>query len=81
MNIGRRPTFTGAQEAGADARYDESCDRVEIHILDLRADLYGEYLEVDVLGKHREEKKFASVDALLKQIHEDVAARRRYRLP
>ena len=49
-----------------------------MHILDLATDLYGEYLEVGILTKARDEKRFSGVDELVAQIRADVDARRRY---
>ncbi len=64
LNIGFRPTVTsGARQL-----------RVEAHLLDFRGELYGEELEVEIGGKLREEKKFASVAELRGQIARDIAA-------
>ena len=64
LNIGFRPTVTsGARQL-----------RVEAHLLDFRGELYGEELEVEIGGKLREEKKFASVAELREQIARDIAA-------
>lgn len=71
VNIGRRPTFHEA--AGG------SPLTVEAHCLDFHGDLYGEYLEVHFLARHRDERKFPSVEALVHQIQRDVEAFRRSR--
>ena len=64
-NIGRRPTF-----AGADVR-------VEVHLLDGRAhDLYGQRLAFDVVACLRAERRFDGLPGLLEQIGRDVAAAR-----
>lgn len=61
MNIGVRPTFTeGEQE-----------ERLEVHLLERNIDLYGQELEVELLHFIRDEQKFSSVDALVKQIEQD----------
>ena len=65
-NLGYRPTVAGVNP------------RVEIHILDLNTSLYGERLEVVFLHKLRDEVKFPDVDALIAQIHTDVAHARAY---
>lgn len=59
-NIGKDPTF-GATER-----------TVEAYLLDYSGDLYGHELRVDFVAKLRNEKKFASVDDLKKQVAEDV---------
>lgn len=61
-NLGSRPTIDGTKNI------------LEIHLFDFNADLYGEMLEVFFLHKLRDEIKFSSVDALIEQIHNDVAA-------
>jgi riboflavin kinase/FMN adenylyltransferase len=64
INIGFRPTImSGTQQL-----------RVEAHLLDFHGELYGEELEVEIGGKLREEKKFASVAELREQIAHDIAA-------
>lgn len=63
-NMGRRPTIDGSKNV------------LEVHIFDFNESLYGEILEVFFLHKLREEIKFSSVDALIAQIHADVAAAR-----
>jgi riboflavin kinase / FMN adenylyltransferase len=61
-NVGVRPTVGGTTLV------------VEVHIPGFSGDLYGQTLEVEVLGKLRDEKKFASVEELKTQIAADVAA-------
>jgi riboflavin kinase/FMN adenylyltransferase len=64
LNIGFRPTVTsGARQL-----------RVEAHLLDFHGELYGEELEIEIGGKLRDEKKFASVAELREQIVRDIAA-------
>jgi riboflavin kinase/FMN adenylyltransferase len=83
VNIGRAPTFdAGAAQRAADDRgaaaFDPARDRVEVHILDAELDLYGEYLEVSILSRHRSERRFDSVAALIEQIRRDVDLRRAF---
>lgn len=61
MNIGRRPTVSDIDE-----------NRIEIHIFDFNEDIYGHVLEVEVLKKVRDEKKFNSIGELSKQIEQDL---------
>ena len=66
LNIGFRPTLaSGARQL-----------RVEAHLLDFRGNLYGEELTIEMGGKLREEKKFASSAELHRQISRDLAALR-----
>jgi riboflavin kinase/FMN adenylyltransferase len=65
LNIGMRPTFQGSEL------------RIEAHLLDWQGDLYGAELSLDLVARIRDEQRFASVDALVAQIREDVAVARR----
>ena len=62
INIGINPTFTP----------DKQTPNVEAHILDFDRDLYDQELKLEFVQYLREELKFDSVDALLKQIHADI---------
>lgn len=64
-NLGFNPTF------GNRAR------SLETHLLDFAADLYGQRLRVAFVARLRDERKFPDVQALLAQIHDDIAAARR----
>ena len=61
LNIGMAPT------------YNVYVRRVEVHLLNFKADLYGENLEVRLLKYLRGERKFPSVEMLREQIHKDIA--------
>lgn len=63
-NLGRRPTVGG----------DEIL--LEVHLFDVKPDLYGQYLKVDFIKKIREEKKFDSFDQLAAQIQKDAQVAR-----
>jgi riboflavin kinase/FMN adenylyltransferase len=60
MNIGTRPTVTSAGNR-----------TIEVHVFDLREDLYGELMTVSVLRRLRDEQKFASKEELIFQLHRD----------
>ena len=64
-NIGRRPTVDGKQ------------NRLEVHIFDFNKDIYAQTLDVQLVSKIRDEKKFADVDQLQKQISIDVGTARK----
>ena len=59
-NIGTRPTFDNNQRT------------VEVHVLDYQGDLYGQELEIEFIERLRDEKKFNNVEALKKQIADDI---------
>ncbi|MFZ4621568.1 MAG: bifunctional riboflavin kinase/FAD synthetase [Bacteroidota bacterium] len=60
MSIGHNPTFGDAQER-----------TTEVNIFDFDKDIYDETVTVQVLDRTRSEKKFDSVDALVKEIDND----------
>lgn len=64
INLGRRPTF-----------YDDATESLlEAYLLDFSGDLYGEGARVRFVDRLRDELRFDSVDALVAQMHADVAA-------
>lgn len=63
--------FNGKEYLGAIFVYSEG-NLFEIHLLDFKGDLYGEFLEVEVGEKLRDSKKFDNEEDLKKQIAEDV---------
>jgi riboflavin kinase/FMN adenylyltransferase len=66
VNVGVRPMFvTGRGEL------------IEAYLLDFDGDLYGTELRLEFLKRLRGEKRFASVDALVEQMHLDVDEARR----
>jgi riboflavin kinase/FMN adenylyltransferase len=66
MNIGYRPTVNGIGLT------------VEVHLLDWSGDLYGQTLTVSLEQFLRPEQKFASLDALKRQIQADCEAARAF---
>jgi riboflavin kinase / FMN adenylyltransferase len=67
LHLGPRPTFPGAPPS------------VEVHLLDWEADLYGEFLRVDLLHPVRPIRPFPSVEELVAQIRQDVESVRSWR--
>jgi riboflavin kinase/FMN adenylyltransferase len=63
-SFGRRPTF------------DNGAPLLEIFLFDFKSDLYGTVLDVAFIGFIREELKFDSAKALVKQMDEDSARAR-----
>lgn len=61
VNLGVRPTFAGA---GAS---------LEIHLLDFSGDLYGSRLRLYFVERLRDERRFASIEALQAAIRDDIA--------
>lgn len=63
-NIGRNPTFDNEQRS------------IETHLFDFAGDIYGVRLEVAFVACLRGEQKFPGPEALVAQIHADIAAAR-----
>lgn len=62
-NVGTRPSVS-----------EDGTVTIETHLLDFSGDLYGKTLPVEFLSKLREERKFASPEALAAQIRLDIEA-------
>jgi riboflavin kinase / FMN adenylyltransferase len=66
VSVGTNPTFAaGTPEL-----------TVEAYLLDFDGDLYGDRLELALEARLRDERRFASVDELLREIHQDIARTR-----
>jgi riboflavin kinase/FMN adenylyltransferase len=65
VSVGVRPTFGTGRAV-----------LVEAYLLDRDLDLYGEVLRVEFLSRLRGERRFATVEQLVAQMHEDVARAR-----
>ncbi|MFT3692832.1 MAG: bifunctional riboflavin kinase/FAD synthetase [Kofleriaceae bacterium] len=66
-SLGTNPTFV---EGGAQT--------LEVHVLDWAGDIYDREVRTTFLGRLRDEAKFDSIDALVAQIHADIAASKRF---
>ena len=51
----------------------ENRHHLEVFLFDFSGDLYSQRLEVAFIEKIRDEQEFASLDALVMQMHDDVA--------
>jgi riboflavin kinase / FMN adenylyltransferase len=63
-SLGFRPTVDGTEPL------------LEAHVFDFNGVLYGTELEVEFVAKIRDEEKFATLDALVQQMHRDAARAR-----
>ena len=63
-SFGRRPTF------------DNGAPLLEVFLFDFKGDLYGNRLDVAFIGFIRDELKFDSVEALIRQMDDDSARAR-----
>jgi riboflavin kinase / FMN adenylyltransferase len=67
INVGTNPTFTPNKRTL----------NVEAYLLDFDRDIYGEIMRLEFIARLRDELKYDSVDALIKQIHADVEQTRK----
>ena len=65
-NIGLNPTFTPERKIPS----------LEAYLLDFDRDIYGETLTLEFVKRLRDEIRYTTVEALIEQIHEDVAQTR-----
>jgi riboflavin kinase/FMN adenylyltransferase len=61
VNVGVRPTFTTGRG-----------ELIEAYLLDFDGDLYGTELRLDFVRRLRGERRFATVEELIEQMHRDV---------
>ena len=66
MNIGVNPTVNGKLRS------------IEIHFFDFSQDIYGVYLEIEILKRLREEQKFDSLAELEKQLLKDAVVSKQF---
>ena len=64
VSVGTNPTFSGRER------------RVEAFVLDVDEDFYGQRVGVDFVAKLRDMEKYDSTDALVAEMHRDVARTR-----
>jgi riboflavin kinase/FMN adenylyltransferase len=65
-NIGYKPTIGGQKL------------NLEVHLLDFDKDIYKYYIKIEFLSYLRKEKKFNGLDALKRQINQDIEAAKQY---
>lgn len=70
------PLGLSAISIGTNPTFDVHARRVEAHILDFDADIYGENIGVEFVDRLRGMVKFDGVDPLIAQMHADVAQTR-----
>ena len=63
-SLGTRPTVNGTEPL------------LEVHVFDFSGDLYGRLIEVEFVAKLRDEARFESLDAMVRQMNVDAAQAR-----
>ena len=77
MRVGRgAERFDGVASFGRRPTFDNGATVLEVFLFDFTGDLYGTALDVAFIGFIREELKFGSVEALVRQMDEDSARAR-----
>lgn len=66
MNIGYRPTLKGKNKT------------IEVHLLDFNDNLYSKNLQINLIKRIRDEKKFSTLNDLKHQIQQDEIFARKY---
>jgi len=66
MNIGTNPTVGGEEQT------------IETYFLDIDQDLYDKTLNIQLLKRIRDEKKFDELEQLVEAMHEDLAKTKTY---
>jgi riboflavin kinase / FMN adenylyltransferase len=69
-------SWNGAANIGPNPTFGESRRKVEIHLIDFAGELVGRYLTVHFIERLRSTRPFSGVDALVVQLHQDVAQAR-----
>jgi len=70
----------GVANVGFSPTFGENSLAVEAHLLDFAGDLYGQEMTVRFRDRIRDERKFKSVEELVRQIEKDVAYARSARV-
>ncbi|MCD8511652.1 MAG: riboflavin biosynthesis protein RibF [Bacillus sp. (in: Bacteria)] len=68
-NVGHKPTFYDSEEG---------LPTIEVYLLDFSDNIYGATVTIQWLKKIRDEKKFESVNHLIKQLEQDVSDAKNY---
>jgi riboflavin kinase/FMN adenylyltransferase len=77
LEPGSHTAHAGVSSLGVRPTVGGTVPLLEAHVFDFDGSLYGRELEVEFVAKIRDEEKFASLDALVEQMHRDAAEARR----
>jgi riboflavin kinase/FMN adenylyltransferase len=75
FSVGREQ-WQSVSSVGVNPTFGEGPRTLESYILDFDRDIYGQTVKVAFLKKLRDEMKFADVEGLIAQIHQDVNSAR-----
>jgi riboflavin kinase / FMN adenylyltransferase len=66
-------TFNGMCNIGIKPTFDGKTETIEVNIFDFDGDIYGKNIRISFIDRLREEKKFAGIEELQKQLANDRA--------
>ena len=66
-------TYYGMMNIGTNPTVEDKGWSIEMHLFDYEGSLYGEYVQVELLDRLRDERKFDSLDSLKQQLQRDKA--------
>jgi len=72
LSILYQDEYKGAASVGVRPMFDGKTRLVEVYLLDVDLDLYGQTLYLDFIARLRDEERFANIDALKVQMAADV---------
>lgn len=64
--------YKGVANIGYSPTFEDHIFTIEVHILNFKEDIYGEYILVNFIKRIRNEVKFSSIEELSKQISTDI---------
>lgn len=64
--------YKGVANIGYSPTFDDNQFTVEVHLLNFSENIYGEKIRVNFIARIRDEKKFAGIEDLKEQIHQDI---------
>lgn len=70
--------YNAATFIGAAKTFNEKDTKSESYILDFEKNIYGKWITITFFKKLRDNKKFDSIEKLIKQMEKDVSETRRF---
>jgi riboflavin kinase / FMN adenylyltransferase len=64
--------YAAAVSVGVPPTFPDATSRLEVHVLDFAGDLYGRPLEIEFLGRLRDQRRFSSAEDLAEAIASDL---------
>jgi len=71
-------THLGVTNVGYNPTFGDNALSIETHILDFSGDIVGKEIRINFLNRLRDEKRYSSVDELIRQISLDIRDARKW---